>query len=130
MKDLKTGNVWLRCSVGQAWDPAFDTCTGEIVKLDHAQIAYAITEAKRQLGDNWRLPTRKELESLVCSECSPPKISSKHFPNISPEAYWTGEKKCVEPKNILVSKFHDRTLILKIFSIPIFTSFTYQSRLK
>ena len=99
VKDLKNGTTWLRCSVGQAWDPAFNTCTGEIVKLDHNQIAYAITEAKRQLGGNWRLPTRSELESLVCEDCPPPKINSKYFPNISPEAYWTGDKNALNSKS-------------------------------
>ena len=99
VKDLNNGTNWLRCSVGQAWDPAFNTCTGEIVKLDHNQIAYAITEAKRQLGGNWRLPTRSELESLVCEDCPPPKINSKYFPNISPEAYWTGDKNALNSKS-------------------------------
>ena len=99
VKDLKNGTTWLRCSVGQAWDPAFNTCTGEIVKLDHNQIAYAITEAKRQLGGNWRLPTRSELESLVCEDCPPPKINSKYFPNISPEAYWTGDKNALNSRS-------------------------------
>ena len=98
VKDLNTGTTWLRCSVGQAWDPALETCTGEIVKLDHTQIAYAITEAKRQLGGNWRLPTHAELESLVCDDCPPPKIDSKRFPNISPEAYWTGDKNALNSK--------------------------------
>ena len=98
VKDLNTGTTWLRCSVGQAWDPTLETCTGEIVKLDHTQIAYAITEAKRQLGGNWRLPTHAELESLVCDDCPPPKIDSKRFPNISPEAYWTGDKNALNSK--------------------------------
>ena len=77
VKDLQSGTTWLRCSVGQAWDPALDTCTGDIVKLDHTQVEYAISEAKRQLGGNWRLPTRQELESLICEECTAPKINSK-----------------------------------------------------
>ena len=98
VKDLSNGTNWLRCSVGQAWDPKLDTCTGKIVKLDHSQIAYAITEAKRQLGGNWRLPTHAELESLICLACPPPKINSKYFPNISPEAYWTSDKNALNPK--------------------------------
>ena len=98
VKDLNNGTTWLRCSVGQAWDPALDTCTGKIVKLDHSQITYAIKEAKRQLGGNWRLPTHAELESLVCEDCPPPKVNSKHFPNMSPEAYWTGDKNALNPK--------------------------------
>ena len=98
VKDLSNGTNWLRCSVGQAWDPKLDTCTGKIVKLDHSQITYAITEAKRQLGGNWRLPTHAELESLICLACPPPKINSKYFPNISPEAYWTSDKNALNPK--------------------------------
>ena len=98
VKDLNNGTNWLRCSVGQAWDPRIDTCTGKIVKLDHSQIAFAITEAKRQLGGNWRLPTRSELERLVCVACPPPKINSKYFPNVSPEAYWTSDKNALNPK--------------------------------
>ena len=98
VQDLNNGTTWLRCSVGHAWDPALDTCTGEIVKLDHNQITYAIREAKRQLGGNWRLPTHAELESLICEDCPPPKINSKHFPNMSAEAYWTGDKNALNPK--------------------------------
>lgn len=91
VKDLKNGTTWLRCSVGQAWDPALQTCTGQIIKLDHSQVTFAIKEATRQLGGLWRLPTRSELESLVCDDCSPPKINSEDFPKISPEAYWTSD---------------------------------------
>jgi hypothetical protein len=98
VKDLNNGTTWLRCSVGQAWDPALDTCTGEIVKLDHSQITYAISEATRQFGGNWRLPTHAELESLVCEDCPPPKVNSKYFPNMSAEAYWTGDKNALNPK--------------------------------
>ena len=98
VRDLSSGIIWLRCSVGQAWDPAYTSCTGEIVKLNHSQIDYAIKEAKRQLGGDWRLPTRTELEGLVCDACPPPKINSKYFPNISPEAYWSSNKNIMNSK--------------------------------
>ena len=34
----------------------------------------AIAQASEQLGGNWRLPTLKELQGLVCETCGPPKI--------------------------------------------------------
>ena len=68
------------------------------LNLTMPQVEYAISEAKRQLGGNWRLPTRQELESLVCEECTAPKINSKYFPKISPEAYWTSDKNTLNPK--------------------------------
>ena len=98
VKDLKNGTTWLRCSVGQAWDPTLETCTGQIIKLDQSQVTFAIKEARRQLGGVWRLPTRTELESLVCENCSPAKINPEDFPNISPEAYWTGDKNALNSR--------------------------------
>ena len=122
VKDLQSGTTWLRCSVGQAWDPALDTCTGDIVKLDHAQVEYAISEAKRQLGGNWRLPTRQELESLVCEECTAPKINSKYFPKISPEAYWTSDKNTLNPKTFWSVNFmtgHSYSRFFPYQSLPV-----------
>ena len=110
VKDLSTSTIWLRCSVGQAWDPALDTCTGKIIKLDHTQIDYATKEAKRQLGGNWRLPTRTELESLVCGQCPPPKIKSRYFPNVSPEAYWTSDKNVMSSRTFWSVNFNNTTL--------------------
>ena len=98
VKDLKTGTIWLRCSVGQAWDPALNTCTGKVLQINQEQVKFVVSEAARQLGGEWRLPTRLELESLVCKECEPPKINTKYFPNLSPEAYWTSDKNRMNTK--------------------------------
>ena len=59
---------------------------------DNVDINEAIKIAYKQLGGDWRLPTLKELYSLVCHECKPPKINSKIFPGTDRRAYWTGEK--------------------------------------
>lgn len=98
VKDLKTGTIWLRCSVGQAWDPALSTCTGKVIQINQEQVAFVMSEATRQLGGKWRLPTLLELQSLVCKECQPPKINKKYFPNVSPEAYWTSDKNRMNTK--------------------------------
>ena len=98
IRDVRNGISWLRCSVGQTWNMHEQTCIGEIVKLNHEEIAIAIEQATEQLGGNWRLPTLDELQSLVCEMCEPPKIKQKYFPNVSPEAYWSGKKNFLNKK--------------------------------
>ena len=105
VKDVTTGVTWLRCSLGQVWDPSLETCTGKIVKLNHEEIAIALTQAKEKLGGDWRLPSREELVSLVCGDCPPPKINSKYFPNFSSEAYWTGDKNWLNPRTYWTVNF-------------------------
>lgn len=87
--DLQNAVEWMRCSVGQQWDGA--TCVGAAVALNHDEIAKAIVIANEQLGPGWRLPTRVELEGLVCKTCAPVKIELDSFPNTMAEPYWTGE---------------------------------------
>ena len=52
--DLRHGVEWLRCSVGQTWTG--ESCEGQILTLNHEQIAEAIKQANAQIGDGWRLP--------------------------------------------------------------------------
>ena len=88
--DLKFNIYWLRCSVGQVWEN--NTCTGKAIKLTMDQVSQAIEKANQQLGGEWRLPNREELESLVCTECGKTKIDNKLFPETPYEPFWTGEK--------------------------------------
>ena len=87
--DLRSGTEWMRCSVGQQWTGT--SCDGKIIRLNHDDVARAIVIANEQLGGNWRLPSRKELEGLVCAACETVKIDSDSFPQTVPEPYWTGE---------------------------------------
>ena len=75
--DLKNNIFWIRCSVGQVWKN--NTCEGKAIKLTMDQVEQATTKASEQLEGDWRLPTRKELESIVCFECGKVKINSKFF---------------------------------------------------
>ena len=83
--DLRTGAEWMRCSVGQIFEN--NTCTGDAMKLSQDETRQAIKIANKELGGLWRLPTLKELESLVCQECSAPKIDKVVFPNTLAEPY-------------------------------------------
>ena len=81
--DLKLNLLWLRCSVGQIWNSKTNSCEGKALKLKMSQIDEVITQANKQLGGSWRLPTRKELENLVCMSCEKSKINNKFFPPLS-----------------------------------------------
>tara|TARA_E500000331_G_C17143554_1_gene663883 strand:+ start:127 stop:642 length:516 start_codon:yes stop_codon:yes gene_type:complete len=90
--DLKLNIYWLRCSAGQVWNGEEQQCVGKPIKLTMDQIDQAIELANKQLGGKWRLPTRNELENLVCMTCGKTKINKRYFPNTPYEPFWTGEK--------------------------------------
>ena len=95
--DLRSGVEWLRCSVGQQWSGT--NCIGEIVKLNHKMVKQAIAQANEQIGGSWRLPSRAELEGLVCEDCPRPKIESVIFPQTPSEPFWSGEQNKWSPKH-------------------------------
>ena len=101
--DLTFGVEWLRCSVGQVWNGT--TCEGKVMTLDHDQIKIAIAQANEQLGDGWRLPTRAELEGLVCTTCGRPMIDAEAFPGTASEPYWTGEVNGMASRHIYSVNF-------------------------
>ncbi len=71
--DAKTGLTWQRCVLGQTWKDG--TCVGSASKHSHKQ---AMTLAKTKTG--WRLPTVKELATLVDTGRGQPAIDLKAFP--------------------------------------------------
>ena len=88
--DLKNKIEWMTCPVGMVWNK--NTCNGMAKKYELKFLPDIINIANKQLEGSWRLPTRKELESLVCKDCKIPKIDSKIFPRTEPVPYWTGER--------------------------------------
>jgi hypothetical protein len=101
--DLQNGVEWMRCSIGQVWNG--DYCDGKAIKLTQADVSRAIVIANGQLGPGWRLPTRVELEGLVCDGCTPVKIELDSFPNTLAEPYWTGEVNGFAPRHIWTVNF-------------------------
>jgi hypothetical protein len=80
--DQKTGLVWARCSLGQIWSGS--VCSGMSASLTHEE---ALAHAKGQSG--WRLPSVKELASLVERGCYSVAIDSEAFPATTATAVWT-----------------------------------------
>ncbi len=94
--DLKNKIEWMTCPVGMVWNKS--TCTGIAKKYELKFVPEIINIANDQLGGNWRLPSRNELESLICAECVNVKINLKTFPKTPPEPFWTKDKNFWQPK--------------------------------
>ncbi len=85
--DVRTGLMWMRCSLGQTWTGT--ACTGTA-----AQYAWADALAQAQASvyashTDWRLPNVKELVSIVERQCAYPSINSEIFPATPTWYYWT-----------------------------------------
>ena len=81
--DLKNKIEWMTCPVGMVWNKK--TCNGTAKKYELKFLPDIINIANKQLEGSWRLPTRKELESLICIKCEKVKINLKIFPKTPPE---------------------------------------------
>lgn len=75
VKDKKTNLIWQRCSIGQKWDKSTQKCTGSPKKLNWKT---ALKEANK-LGNGYRLPNIKELQSIIEYQCSAPAINKNIF---------------------------------------------------
>jgi len=58
--------------------------------LDGRRVSFKDAEkAVEALGDGWRLPTLKELQSIVDYDRHNPAIDTDKFPNTKSEPFWT-----------------------------------------
>ena len=94
--DLKNKIEWMTCPVGMVWKR--NTCIGIAKKYELKLIPEIIKLANNQLEGSWRLPTRDELESLICPKCKKVKINLKIFPKTPPEPFWTKDRNFWQPK--------------------------------
>ena len=90
--DLVNKVEWLKCTVGQLWDEEKKKCLGTPKKLNMDEIKEANLQINEQLDGEWRLPTRKELESIVCADCEGSKIDKIFFPDTPAEPFWTSQR--------------------------------------
>ena len=88
----------------QRWDG--NKCIGKIVNLSLDMVPAALNIANEQLGGQWRLPSKAELTSIVCKECSSPKINEEIFPNTDNAPYWTGDQSIYKSKYYVSVNFH------------------------
>ena len=73
--DTTTELMWQQCGYGQTWDVNTNSCTGsaELQLWEDAQgYVQALNDTSALGYDDWRLPTRNELQSLIDYSLSGP----------------------------------------------------------
>lgn len=101
--DLVARLEWMRCSVGQVYIE--ETCRGEVLRMPFVAVPEAVRRVTASAGTGWRLPTRRELMSLVADTTTPPRIDTTVFPETLAEGYWTSDRPLLNPRHHWVVSF-------------------------
>jgi hypothetical protein len=83
----KTGLQWQRCSLGQSWNG--QSCHGQPNKYIWTDAIEAANLNNYAGFQDWRLPNRSELMSIIEYSCFSPSINETIFPNNSGDYYWS-----------------------------------------
>lgn len=86
--DIKTGLMWKQCVEGQFGSE----CTGSPITYSWPN---AMEYAKNNYFagyDDWRLPNRDELSTLIETACYSPAINLNVFPNSASDFIWSSSK--------------------------------------
>jgi hypothetical protein len=88
--DRATKLMWMRCSGGQQW--AGGSCSGQASAYDWRaaqNLAGDVNVNGSLFFNDWRVPSLRELASIVERECTDPRVNLTVFPNTPAGLYWT-----------------------------------------
>lgn len=88
VKDQVTNLIWLRCPVGFSWSQTRASCEEDAGAKTAFTWKQALSYAAA-VGDNWRMPNSKELESLVKRDCYNPAIEAAVFSDLELGYMWS-----------------------------------------
>jgi hypothetical protein len=103
--NLKTRLIWKRCAEGQTWDGT--TCTGSAQAFTWGEALNQSVAATDGGSSEWRVPNRKELESIAEFCGHSPTINQTVFPNTPHERFWTSTTFVAEPNRAWSVNFSD-----------------------
>ncbi len=92
LTDIQTELTWMRCSLGQTWNG--NTCTGEPRAYSWQDALNEAMELNESGGygshSDWRVPSVRELASIMERQCADPRINLSLFPATPPKFFWSG----------------------------------------
>jgi hypothetical protein len=84
--DLATGLMWAQCAEGLS---GARCATGSAEQLNWQQALQRAADSTFAGYSDWRLPNRKELDSLVERRCYDASIDATAFPNTPSKGFWS-----------------------------------------
>ncbi len=89
LTDIQTELTWMRCSLGQTWNG--NTCTGEPRAYSWQDALNEAMELNESGGygshSDWRVPSVRELASIMERQCADPRINLSLFPATPPQIF-------------------------------------------
>lgn len=100
VSDSNTGFEWKKCTEGQVFDLTSLLCTGNGTRYTWIESLLQVQTVNTGSAENnlektdWRLPTIKELASIVELSCTAPAINTSKFtlPTGSFSSYWSSSQ--------------------------------------
>jgi hypothetical protein len=89
--------MWMRCALGQNWQP--DSCSGAAVVVNWRQAqlqALRLNQQAQAFYNDWRVPTLRELASIT-DRCATPRTNLSVFPHTPAAGFWTATARPGEP---------------------------------
>lgn len=106
---MRTGLMWMRCSLGQQWDGA--SCQGEATELTWDEAMRAGNDLVIDGMKGWHLPSIGQLGTIAEPSCWGASINAEIFPNTPQDWYWTSTERGEAKNRALIVSFAHATHI-------------------
>lgn len=117
---LATGLMWMRCSLGQTWDSATVVCDGSASGYVWNDALNAVLSFNAPGGisgeagfaghDDWRMPNKNELATIVEESCSFPAVNAILFPSTPSSFYHSSSPSAVSAEEVWQVGFGSGTI--------------------